>query len=321
MSLPTEEEVLEYFTTLSNHGRWGDDDQAGTLNFLTNEKRVAAAKLIQTGDAVSLAWEFDTSVKPMDRIPPMRLMMGIGQGIRVDVEGDDKSPAQRRRQGPAIEYLGLAYHGYRVTHLDALAHWSWDGKLYNGYVAEAAVNLLEGARKLDVRPAQNVLTRGILLDVPRYRGIDYMPEGDLLTPDELQAMLDRGGITVEPGDILWLRTGNGRRIVEEGMGHLGSIPGFGAFHVATMPFLHEHGVAMIASDTANDLNKSQYATIPNPVHAVALTALGLWLVDNCNLEALSEMCAQLGRWEFACTMSAIPFRGATGGPINPTAIF
>jgi kynurenine formamidase len=321
VNLPTEEDVLGYFTSLSNAGRWGEHDHAGTLNFITKAKRVAAAGLVRTGDVVSLAWEFDTSIKPMERIPPVRLMMGLGQGIRIDTDSDDKSPPQRKRQGPATEFLGLAYHGYRITHIDALSHWSWDGKLYNNYVAEAAVTPLEGARVLDTRPAGNLVTRGIFLDVARHRGIDWMPEGDLLAPDELQEMLGKASLTVEPGDILVLRTGNGRRMVEEGMTHLGSVPGPGAFHVANMPFFHERGVAALASDTANDRNRSEYANIPNPVHAVALTALGLWLVDNCNLEGLGEMCERLGTYEFALTMSAIPFRGATGSPVNPTAIF
>lgn len=321
MTLPTEKEVLRYFASLSNAGRWGESDQSGTLNFVTNAKRQGAAELIRTGEAVSLAWQFDTSIKPMDRVPPMRMMMGIAQGIRTDGNSDDKSPPQRKRQGAATEFLGIAYHGYRITHIDALSHWSWDGKFYNGYVAEAALTPQEGARVLDVLPAQNVFTRGILLDVPRHRGVDWMSEGELLTPEELQEMLGEAGVTVEPGDVLLLRTGNGRRMVQEGFGHLGNVPGPGAFHVANMPFFYESGIAAIASDTANDRNESEYAGIPNPVHAVALVALGLWLMDNCNLEELAEVCSRLGTCEFALAFSAIPFRGATGSPVNPTAIF
>lgn len=318
---PTEAEVLQYFTALSNADRWGDDDKLGTLNFITNEKRVAASRLVRTGAVVSLAWEFDTSVKENDPIPPTRVMLNLGQGIRTDNDSDDRRPPQRRRQGFASDLLGMAYHGSRITHIDALAHVSWDGKLYNNYLVEAAVTPSEGARVLDVRAAQSIVTRGILLDVPRHRGIDWMPEGDLIGPDEVAEILSKTGLEAEPGDALFLRTGNGRRMIEEGFGHLGSIPGPGGFHVACMPFFHEKEVAVIGSDMANDRNKSEYQAIPNPVHAVALTALGLWITDNCNLEPLARACDEHGTSEFEIVMSAIPFIGATGSPVNPVAVF
>jgi kynurenine formamidase len=320
MALPTEDEVLGYFAALSNAGRWGDDDQAGTLNFLTDQKRVEAASLIKSGDAVSLAWEFDTSIKPGERIPPVRLMTAVGQGARTD-DHDDKTTPQRRRQGFAHEVLSMAYHGVRITHIDSLAHHSWDGKLYNNYLVDATITPLEGARNLDVRPAQNILTRGILIDVPRHRGIDWMPEGDLLGPDELAEILAKEDIEVAEGDILFLRTGNGRHILQEGLAHATSVPGPGGFHVANMPFFHAAGVAAIGADMPNDRNKSEYLVIPNPVHAVGITAMGLWIIDNCNLEALSEAVQRHGSAQFAVSMSAIPFIGATGSPVNPTAIF
>ena len=320
MGLPTEEEVLGYFTKLSNAGRWGDDDQAGTLNLLTDQKRVEAASLIKTGDAVSLAWEFDTSIKPGDRIPPIRLMTAVGHGARTD-NHDDKTAPERRRQGFAHEVLSMAYHGVRITHIDALSHHSFDGKLYNNYLVDASITPLEGARNLDVRPAQNILTRGILIDIPRHRGIDWMPEGDLVGPDELAEILAKERIEVTQGDILFLRTGNGKRILREGLAHTTSVPGPGAFHVANMPFFHEAGVAAIGSDTPNDRNKSEYQAISNPVHAIGIVAMGLWIIDNCNLEALSDAVRRHGTAQFAVAMSAIPFIGATGSPVNPTAIF
>src|SRR5690606_31936389 len=110
--------------------------------------------------AVSLAWEFDTTQKPGERISPIRLMTGVGQGARTD-QNDDKHVPERRRQGFAHEMLAMAYHGVRITHIDSLAHHSFDGKLYNNFLMESTVTPLEGARHLDVRPAQNIFTRGI----------------------------------------------------------------------------------------------------------------------------------------------------------------
>jgi kynurenine formamidase len=321
VTLPTEDEVLEYFTALSNSGRWGEDDQLGTMNFITNEKRLAACALVKTGHAVSLAWEFDADSQPNDPVPPTRAMIGDGLGIRVDMDSDDRSEPVRLRQGFASEAMGFTYHGSRITHIDALSHVSWDGKLYNGYVVSAAVTPRTGARKLDVLGGQNVVTRGVLIDVPRHRGIPWVPEGEYITPDEVQQILKDDGVDVEPGDVLFLRTGNGRRMIEEGVGHMGNVPGPAGYHVANMPFFHERGVAAIGADMPNDRNKSEYQTIPNPVHAVALTVLGMWIIDNCNLERVSKACEEHGTSVFHLSLSALPFIGTTGSPVNPIALF
>jgi kynurenine formamidase len=321
VALPTEDEVLEYFKTLSNAGRWGDDDQLGAMNFITSQKRLSATQLVKTGDAVSLAWEFDADSQPNDPVPPTRAMLMNGQGIRVDNDSDDKTPPVRLRQGFASEAMGFTYHGSRITHIDALSHVSWDGKLYNNYLVDAAINPRQGARRLDVRGAQNVVTRGILLDVPKHRGIRWVDEGEYITPDEVQSILATEGIDVEPGDILFLRTGNGRRMVEEGVRHMGSVPGPAGYHVANMPFFHERGVAAIGADMPNDRNKSEYKTIPNPVHAVSLTTIGMWLIDNCNLERVAQACQEHGTSAFQLSLAALPFIGATGSPINPIAMF
>jgi kynurenine formamidase len=321
VALPTEEEVLKYFTELSNHGRWGDDDTLGTLNFVTKEKRLAAARLVETGDAVSLAWEFDADGQPNDPVPPRRSMVMLGTGIRTDLDSDDRTEPVRLRQGFASEEMGFLYHGSRITHIDALSHVSWDGKLYNGYLVEAALTPMQGARKLDVRGAQNLVTRGVLIDVPRHRGVPWVPEGEYITPDEVREILASDGVEVEPGDILFLRTGNGRRMVEEGVNHMGNVPGPAGFHVANMPFFHERGVAAIGADMPNDRNKSEYQTIPNPVHAVSLTVLGLWIIDNCNLERVSKACEEHSRSTFLVSLAALPFVGTTGCPVNPIALF
>jgi kynurenine formamidase len=321
MTFPSEQEVLCYFTDLSNAGRWGPKDSAGTLNFIDPQTRQRAAGLISSGEVVSLGWDIDTSAKPYDPISPSRMMLNLGSGIRIDEDRTGKVPPQRSRQGYASEILGIAYHGNRITHIDALAHMSWDGNLYNGYLAEACLTPSEGARVLDVRAARSIVARGVLIDVPRYRGIKWMLDGKLLGKAELQRILLTAQVSIEPGDILFLRTGNGRRIIEEGMEHLGWMPGPGAYHVANMPLFHEKCIAGIGSDTANDLNRSEYPNIPSPVHAVGVTALGLWIIDNCNLEDLAAACEAHGRWVFAVVLCAIPFTGATGSPVNPVAIF
>ena len=321
MSLPTEEEVLGYFTKLSNAGRWGADDRLGTMNYITNSKRLAATKLVKNGDAVSLAWEFDTDNQPNDPVAPIRAMTMLGDGIRVDQQDANRTPPLRLRQGFAGEIMVLPYHGSRITHIDALSHVSWDGKLFNNYLVDAAITAREGARVLDARGAQNVVTRGVLIDVPKHRGIAWVPEGEYITPDEVQSILAAEHVEIESGDVLFLRTGNGRRMLEEGVGHMGNVPGPAGYHVANMPFFHKHEVAAIGADMPNDRNKSEYATIPNPVHAVALTTVGMWLIDNCNLERVAEACTDHGTVVFQLSFSALPFVGATGSPINPIAMF
>ncbi|MGH2758572.1 MAG: cyclase family protein [Actinomycetota bacterium] len=318
--VPTENEVLSYFEALSNWGRWGPDDELGTLNLVTPAKRIAAAELVRVGTTVSCAWDVG-GAPPADQPmgPPRRYMLATGQGLadehRVTAPGREGD-----RSAGAAEYIGLVYHGHTVTHVDGLSHIFWDGRMYNGKPAELVTTTF-GATEHDITALRHgVVTRGVLLDVAGARGGDWLEPGEAVFPSDLEAAEEREGVRVDEGDVLLLRTGYGRKVRDEGPDEVARV-GRAGWHAACLPWLHERGVAMIACDTAQDAIPSGYAGLRNPIHAVGIVAMGLWLLDNCDLEALAQACEGFGRWEFLFTLAPLRWVGATGSPANPIATF
>lgn len=311
MASPSQDEVLGYLTSLSNKGRWGENDVLGTLNLITPEKRIAASRLVRSGRTVSCAWKFDTTYRGEPLGPPHRFMLRAGEGL-------EHRPG---RQFHFSEYQAIVPHGARITHIDAPSHVSIDNTLYNGYPA-ANVTPETGAKVLDILPAaQGIVTRGILLDIPKHRGIDWLPEGEMVGVDEVQDVLAKEGLSLEAGDTLFLRTGNGRRMVEQGWQHLSSIPGPGGYSVGCMPLFHEKDVAILGADMPNDRNQSDYSALTRPIHAIGINVMGMWLLDNCNLEDLAVACNEEGRADFQLFIAATPFVGATGCAVSPIAVF
>jgi len=308
--VPSESEVLSWFEMLSNWGRFGDDDRFGTLNHVTAERRAAAARLIADGVAISCAWDIEPAPAADQSFgPPQRFMLSTGQGL----------PASPRFGG-AAEYIGLVFHGYSVTHLDALSHYFWDGKMYGGRAA-SEVTSRGGAEALAMTdlPA-GVATRGVLLDVARSRGVDWLEPGDGVFPADLDAACAAQRVAVGPGDALLLRTGYGRRKRERGPDRTAEV-GRAGWHAACLPWLYERDVALIGCDTAQDVHPSGYPSMRSPVHAVGIVAMGLWLLDNCDLEALAEAAAERECWEFHFQLAPLRLAGATGSPVNPIATF
>jgi kynurenine formamidase len=245
-------------------------------------------------------------------VAPQRYMLAAGEAL-----GGPESTGPR---GVGFaEYLGFVFHGFRITHLDALSHESWDGRLYNG-VPASAVTTYAGATQHDVVNArEGVFTRAVLLDIPRFRGVPWLEPGEVITRADIEAYLAATGTEIGPGDGLLLRTGYPALVAAGGMADQ-SIARAG-WHASCLPLLHERDIAFIGSDTAQDARPSGYEVLRNPIHLVGLVAMGLWLVDNCDLETLSVTCADLGRQAFAMTFAPIPFAGATGSPVNPLALF
>lgn len=308
-ALPSEEEVTGYAKTLSNWGRWGADDERGTLNLITDETRRAALSLARTGRAVSLAWDIDAGPPgPDQKLPPQRYMLRTGQGA---LEGDHPE-----RQIACAEYTGLVFHGRRITHLDAPAHIVRDGKMYNdrpGWLVSSE----HGATKNSVLAArEGIVARGVLVDAPRYRGVPWLEPGEGVHRDELEAILRAQGADARAGDALLLRTGYGRARIEQGPKWEGKQSGWGA---SCLPFFRERDVAVIGCDTSGETHPSGYR-FRGPIHGIGIAAMGLWLLDNCQLEAIAAACADLSTWEFALVLAPIPFSGATGSAMNPIAI-
>lgn len=321
-TLPTEEEVLSYFDSLSNWGRWGDDDELGTLNLITNEKRVQAAALVRDGVTVSLARILDPdNPDSLGRGSTLqRFMVWTGDaGIPDDHLQLDAPSTERVRLRAAREYVGMVAHGSQ-THVDALSHVMWDGKMYNGFPASATTTQF-GATKLSIHQVEaGIVSRGVVLDIAALRGVDWLGVGDAVFPEDLDAAEERQGVRVEEGDVLLIRTGNFKRVAAEGIDPKQGQAGYSA---ACLPWLHERGVAMISADSINDVQPSGFDRVElmAPIHSVGLVAMGLWLVDNMALDDVAETCARLNRWDFLFSMSVLRVVGATSSPVNPVAIF
>ena len=293
----TKEEYERWRTEVSNWGRWGKADEIGTLNLITPEKRKQAAGLVRDGFSVSIARSSD-SVKAIDNPNPFeRIPTGLG--------GDR---------------FAVAYHGWAVTHLDSMAHhFDFDGAAYNGYVPDESVVMKDGHPKNSIHNVKDgIFTRGILIDIPRLKGVPYLEPGTPIYVEDLEAFEKMAGIKVSACDVLLVRTGVWARREVKGPWIRGRRGASAGLHVSVIPWLKDRGVAVLGSDHPIGVNPSEF---PQAAHDFTLVGLGVHLIDNADLEALAEAAAQRKRWEFLLTAAPLPVRGATGSPINPIATF
>jgi kynurenine formamidase len=311
--VPSETEVIKMMDSLSNWGRWGADDQLGTINLITPVKRRQAARLVSEGVGVTCARPIGTEIAADTTFQPLRFMVDSGEGR------DTASPERLLERRGASEFIGMVFHGYTITHVDTPAHYFWRGSIYNG----RSCNLItsrEGAQVESVDLLKDgVVSRGVLLDVAAARG-GWLGPGEGVMPEDLEAAEKVQGVRVEEGDILLIRTGYYGRRLTEGPRHPLK-DGSPAAHVACAPWLRARGVAMLGTDTHNDVSPLPYPRIGNALHVVALVALGLWLIDNMNLEELGQACAARRRWEFMLTIAPLRLLNSTGSPVNPIALF
>jgi kynurenine formamidase len=317
--VPAESDVLAWFDSLSNWGRWGDDDELGTLNLISPEVRRRAAQQVREGRRVSCG----RNVEPGLDGPVHRFMDGTGEGLADEhrVTSPHSLEYGTGRFAGASEYIGMMFHGRDVTHLDALSHIFWDRRMYNGRAAELVTSSL-GATANDVTAAgEGVFTRGVLLDVAAALGIDWLESGEGVFPWDLEAAELQMDVRVEEGDAMLVRTGHGRRRREAGPARALSEGGQPGLHAASLPWLRERGVSLLGCDAATEVVPSGYTEMPLPVHVIGIAAMGLWLVDNLDLEELAATCARLGRWEFLFTLDPLRIVGCTGSPVNPVATF
>ena len=309
----SEDDVNDLFTSLSNWGRWGDDDERGTLNLITPEKVKQAAALIQDGVPVSLSRVISSepALDVLDR--PLQHMTFSGEQFALHPEEKEFNLQLSR------DFLGFTYHGLYMTHLDALSHVFYKGQMYNNN-SSALVTTGRGATIQSVEEAaEGITTRGILIDVPRHRGVPYLEPGDAIGAEEIKAVLAAQGVEPQSGDVLIVRTGFwGRR---SALGPVSPADGNPGIHASVTPLLKEWDIAMIAGDTVNDVLPSGFESMGFPIHEIGQVGMGLWLLDNCDLEALSEACASRKRWEFFFTLTPLRVENGTGSPANPIAIF
>lgn len=320
---PSQDEVISYFDKLSNWGRWGDDDLLATLNLITPEKRKQAAALVQDGESISCS-----RVIPY----PGPMAMGSSNPLINMVQSGERYALGDNPPNPlfpdadmlewAAESISMVFHGMVFTHIDGLAHVFFDGKMYNGRDA-ALVKASEGATVQTSEVMRDgIMTRGVLLDVARLRGVTTMDPADHVFPEDLEAAEQAQGVRVEEGDVLLLRTGYGAQ-VEAAAASGEEPPGeHSGYNAACLPWFHERGIALLGSDVIQDATPAgDFPKTMLPVHQVSLVAMGLRLIDNAHLERLSTTCADRNRWEFCFTLNPLRFAQGTGSPANPIATF
>jgi kynurenine formamidase len=294
---PTQDRVEGYFKALNNWGRWGDADQLGTVNLITAAKRAQAQSLVKTGRTVSLA---------RDLGPQPALMYHVTY------------PMNRERCDVVLDRFDLVYHGYSVTHIDALCHVAWDGELYNGRPFAQSLTPA-GATWCPIDPLFGGITsRGVLLDVAAARPEGYVTVARPVTPRELDAAVTRAGVSVGAGDVVVVRSGQEafQRANPDWVPRVSPHPGL---HLSCLEWFRERDIAAIAWDMMDE-RPIGYPGFGMGAH-LAIPFLGLALVDNTYPERLAAACAEERRNEFLFTATPIRLVGGTGAPANPLAIF
>ncbi|MGH3758745.1 cyclase family protein [Actinophytocola sp.] len=296
------------FAQVSNWGRWGSEDQRGTLNLIGGKEALAGLAAAEAGVAISCGREVRTAAPSP----------AVEAATWSAVLAGDVCPTSG--YGQTRDRITVAPHGPLQTHMDALCHVLLDGVMYNGKLANAVKST--GATVNDIGIlAGGVVTRGVLLDIPRVLGVDHLTLDRPVLNKDLLAAERRAGVEVRPGDAVLVRVGRDARRSAEGpecerIDGRTALPGMAA---ECLRWLRERDVGLLVSDAGHDLIPSD-AGFAAPIHIGALVFLGLPLIDNAALDDLADACAELRRWTFTWTVSPLRIQGGTGSLVNPIAV-
>lgn len=303
------DDYSSYVRRFSNWDRWGRDDQLGTLNFIDADVRRAAMSSVTTGTVVSLGRPVDTAPSDLNPYPAHHVAsVGAARGT--------------------ADYIGLFFHGFAQTHIDALSHIpTGNGQYFNGHAIGTrtpALVMPEGVALGVQSMRDGIVSRGVLYDIPRLRGVPCVEAGDPVRVSDLHAAARAQGIEPRTGDVVCIRSGRDEWLA--GNGDRGRW-GIGAgVHASVCEFLYETNAAMLCWDMLEAPAVDQ--GVPNPmdvevpvhVHCIAIPIMGLPLLDNADFRALSRACALRGRWDFLFMVSPLIIEGGTGSPVNPLAV-
>lgn len=297
-------EFDQLMTQISNWGRWGEQDELGTLNLITEKQRRAAAQLVHEGITVSLALPLNKQQDALNQNPfEHRVSKGDFGGHVV-----------------ASDRYGVDYHGFAHSHMDGLPHFAHKGRMYNGVPFEDGI-ASSGAKRLGIHNAgvNGVFTRGVLVDMPRFLGLEYLEPGTAITATDLEAWEQQSGVKVRPGDVLLIRTGRWVQVATRGQWNF--LERAAGAHASVAAWLKARDVAAIGSDGVSDVMPSGVEGLFNPLHELVLVGLGMPIFDNLDLEALSKQAASLNRVTFLFVAAPLRVEGGTGSPLNPLAVF
>ncbi|WP_196278935.1 cyclase family protein [Catellatospora vulcania] len=299
---PDEFEAL--YERLRQYADRGPADRRGALNHITPATVRAAAREVRLGRSVSLAAPVETVPAPDNPQPSTHHMIS--------------SPAEHRHK-PGLNFaydrLAMNIHGDADSHIDALCHVVYDGLMYNRVAAGSTEP--DGTPALSIDVAHDgIVGRGVLLDIPRLRGVPWLEPGDHVTAADLAAAEQAQGVRVGPGDLLFVRVGHRRR--RNSLGPWDAAAARVGLHPAALEFLAEREVAVLGGDGNNDTAPSP--GLGFPVHVLAINALGLHLMDYLQFGELRALCEQEERWSFLCVIAPLRLPAATGSPVNPIAV-
>lgn len=311
--MATREDVKYLAESCRNWGRWGPDDELGTLNYVTTQTVAAAAKEIHSGEVISLAIPFGPSGPQHGRdgrFNPIHLMLATGTDVATDYQ-------QARGGGFADDIVIMPLQC--ATQWDGLGHIYYERKMWNGYDVELVGTL--GARKNDITAFRDRLVgRGVLVDVARFKGVDSLRPGEPITAQDIEETLKSEGVEVRRGDFLLIRTGQLGHCLKHGWGDYsgGDAPGLA---LDTAPWLYSAEVAAVATDTwGAEVRPNQVADMYQPWHHVVIPNIGLVVGEIFNLESLALAAASDNRYTCFFAAPALPIEGAVGSPVNPQAI-
>jgi len=292
----TKADIDKWMTELSNWGRWGKADQLGTLNLITPAKRREAIALVKEGYSISMAHNVLTEKAADNENPFTHTMLPTTGGFHMD-------------------NYSVSFHGMGQTHLDALCHASYQGKMFNGVAVDTIT--AEGCPRDSVLPIKTgILTRGVIIDIARLKGVDYLEPGTPIYPEDLAAWEKQTGVKVSVGDAVFVRSGRWAMRPAKGPG-----VAFAGLHASCARWLHDRGVAVLGGDADPEVIPSLVEGVGAPMHLMALVAMGLPLFDECDLEDLGREAAKRKRWVFLFTAAPLAVPGGTGSPINPIATY
>ena len=315
--MPIPDDFRALAEKVNNWGRWGPDDEIGTLNLITDDAVKRAAACVKTGRRFSLAIPMSEDGPMLGNIPP-------GRQNPTQHRFELHDPFTKDPDSVHVNTNEYTLNLKSATHWSALGHVEYAGRLYNGFPSTAIDE--RGAHSLGIDKVGSIVTRGALLDVARSKGVDRLAGGTLITPDDLDEAAKAAGITLEPGDAVLIRTGAMRWLKEgDKESYAGIYQGIAGPGIASAAWFREHDVAAVAVDTSGfevwpresaDLLK----VIGHPLHALCIVEMGLTMGQNFDLEALAADCATDGVYEFLLSASPEPFEGGLGGPVNPVAV-
>ena len=284
----------------------GAADRRGALNNLTSSEILAAAGDVRSGRTVSLARPIEDAPSADNPEPSQHQMIGYAAD-RIRVPGMEF----------AADRFRMNVHGDADSHIDALCHVIYDDKLYNDVSVETLTPAGASALSIDVAH-DGIVGRGVLLDIPRVRGISWLEPGDQVTLDDLVAAERDQNLRVGRGDLLFVRVGHSRRRAE--LGPWNAADARAGLDPAAVEFVADRQVAVLGSDGNSDTAPSTTEGVAFPVHVLAINALGLYLLDYLQFEGLAPPCEETKRWTFFCVIAPLRLPLATGSPVNPIAI-